>query len=654
MLLSHSPLVWAVEPPLELGRVSLQLKWTHSFQFAGYYAAKELGFYRQLGLDVEILEAYPNQNTDPVEQVISNKAQYGVGSSSLLLSRHAGKPVVALAVIFQHSPLVLISRQDSANQSIHSLAGKRLMLEPHADELLAYLRLSGISPEQLTVLPHSFNTTDLVEGHTDAISAYISHEPYYLTQAGLPIQIYTPRASGIDFYGDNLFTSEHELHNYPDRVHAFREASLKGWQYALQHPEEIAQLIQDKYTQEHSLDFYRYQAFQMGFLLQSELIGLGYMHAGRWQHIAQVYADLGLLPQNFDLDGFLYESKILSPDPTWIYLGTPLALLAYGLALYTWNINRQLKSSLEHSIEAERALRLSEERYRLVADNAGDVIWTLNLAGHCTYVSPSILKLRGYTATEALQQQLDLLLCSDPQSPSRIMLNQALAQLNAGQGGDNLRLELRQICQDGNSIWTETTCSNMFNQTGQPVGLLCITRNITERRHIEAQLRHMARHDQLTGLPNRAFFSEHLQQALTQAHQRQHALAVLFLDFNHFKPINDNYGHEIGDLLLKEAAKRMQNCLIAPDTLSRIGGDEFVILLTEVEDEQKAHQTAQKLHLTLATPFFLQGHVLKTSCSIGIALYPEHGCNELDLCRYADQAMYQKKRDRTDVPSQPM
>lgn len=121
-------------PALALEEVRLQLKWTHAFQFAGYYAARELGYYRDAGLDVRIEAATPG--TNPVDEVVGGRAEYGIGSSSLLLGRHAGQPLVVLAVIFQHSPLVLIAHHNPPLTSIRELAGKRVMLEPQSEELL--------------------------------------------------------------------------------------------------------------------------------------------------------------------------------------------------------------------------------------------------------------------------------------------------------------------------------------------------------------------------------------------------------------------------------------------------------------------------------------------------------------------------------------
>jgi signal transduction histidine kinase len=334
---------WAAE------KVTLQLKWTHAFQFAGYYAAVEKGYYRDAGLDVQLLEATPGG--DPLEAVLSDQAQYGVGTSSLLLARKAGKPVVVLAAIFQHSPLVLVAREDKASkgtQGIHDIVGKRVMIEPQSDELLAYLKQEGITPDSLLQVPHSFHAEDLIEGRVDAMSAYVSNELFYLDRANFDYQVYTPRTGGIDFYGDNLYTTEKEISTHPERVRAFREASLRGWQYAMQHPEEITDLIIAKYSDRHPRDFYLFEAKRMAALLRHDLIEAGYMSSGRWRHIADTYANLGLLPRGYSLDGFIYE-----PDPqrdlTKLYVALALLALVSAIALYIQRINRRLARALTES-----------------------------------------------------------------------------------------------------------------------------------------------------------------------------------------------------------------------------------------------------------------------------------------------------------------
>ncbi len=356
----------ASEKTRSLEPVTLQLKWTHAFQFAGYYAALEKGYYRAAGLDVKIVEATPG--VDPIRNVIEGRAQFGVGTSSLLLERKAGKPVVALAVIFQHSPYVLIARQEKAGQDIHDLTGKRIMLEPQSDEIVAYLKKEGIPLERFTRVEHSYDPRDLIAGRVAAISGYAINQPYYLDRAHFQYQIYTPRSAGIDFYGDNLFTTERELREHPALVKAFRAASLYGWQYAMAHQEEIVDLILARYSQRNSRDYYLFEARQMEPLMRADLIEIGYMYPGRWRHIADVYADIGMMQPGFDLKGFLYDPNPPPPDLGWLYLGMGLAVLVVvgvsALAIYIHRINLRLHRNAEERRLAEQARLASEQQYR--------------------------------------------------------------------------------------------------------------------------------------------------------------------------------------------------------------------------------------------------------------------------------------------------
>ncbi len=640
-LLALVSLVFWAHSALALEKITLQLKWTHAFQFAGYYAAVEKGYYQEAGLNVELLQANPGE--DPIQTVISGKAQYGTGNSSLLLARKAGHPVVALAVIFQHSPQVLIALDNKNILNVHDLIDKRLMFETQSDELLAYLKQEKIPIDRLTQLKHSFNTQDLIDGKVDAISAYVTNETYYLDQAGIPYHVFTPRSAGIDFYGDNLFTTEQEIEQHPARVQAMREATLRGWRYALAHPEEIADLILVKYSQNHSREFYLYEAQHMPPLLRMDLIDVGYMNPGRWRHIADTYADLGLLPRNFSLDGFLYDPNP-KRDLTGLYLALGLLAAVSVIAFFIYRTNRRLARALAESEETKIALHRSEERHRLLADHASDVIWTMDLEARFTYISPSVEKLRGYSVDEVMHQSLDEALMPESLPIAVAGLGRAIAAVKASQVVPDFRGELEQPRKDGGTVWTEVTVTGIRNTSGVFVGLLGVTRDITERRLAEAQVRYMAQHDPLTDLPNRALFSDRLHHAIAGARREQKQLALMFLDLDKFKPINDSLGHAVGDVLLQAVACRMQACVRASDTVARIGGDEFVVLIASIDGVHGALAVAEKIRIALAQPFDLDKYHLSVSASIGIALYPEHGDEEIELAKHADTAMYWAKK----------
>lgn len=326
--------------------VTLQLKWRHQFQFAGYYAAIDRGYYREAGLEVRLIESAPG--IFPVDEVLAGRADYGVSNSDLLLRRNEGKPVVALAAIFQHSPLVLIALRRGGLLDLPDLYGKPIMMEPQTAELLAYLKDEGLDLAKLQLIPHTYKNAKLLNGEIGAISAYSTDEPYALRQAGVDFQLFTPRTGGIDFYGDVLFTTEAEIAAHPDRVRAFREATLRGWDYAMAHPQEIVELILKKYSQRLSREHLRYEAQQTALLMHPGLIESGHMNPGRWRHIADTYAQLGMLPADFPLDDFLYRPN---PGPNlkpvyWVLAGlTALTIATLGWALPLWRLNRRLRDA---------------------------------------------------------------------------------------------------------------------------------------------------------------------------------------------------------------------------------------------------------------------------------------------------------------------
>lgn len=312
---------WADASHGALERVTLQLKWKHQFQFAGYYAAIERGHYRDAGLDVVLQEA-PG-DVEPAELVLRGDAQFGIAASDLIVLRSQGKPVVALAPIYQHSPTVLLVSEKSGIDSVHGLKGKRIMLESHAGDLLAYLHFEGITKETVTWLPHTFDPSGITEGTVDAISAYSTDEPFLLQRLGVRYSTYTPRSGGIDFYGDTLFTTEEQVRMHPGRVRKFLEASLTGWKYALAHEDEIIDLILAKYSTRHSREHLKFEAVQSRNLVMGDVVEIGYVNPGRWKHIGETYERMGVIQSVPSLDEFLYER-----DPREIPRGLYGALFA--------------------------------------------------------------------------------------------------------------------------------------------------------------------------------------------------------------------------------------------------------------------------------------------------------------------------------------
>ncbi|AXS80327.1 ABC transporter substrate-binding protein [Dechloromonas sp. HYN0024] len=294
-------------------KLVLQLKWFHQFQFAGYYAAKAQGYFADEGLDVEIRPLDTKKTV--VDQLVSGHAQYGIGDSGVVADYAKGAPIVALAAIFQHDPLVFISRRQSGIISPYEMVGKRLMFDASGSDegpLRALLSESGLTPDKFTYVQHTYNKEDLASGKVDVMSAYLTDQPFYFRQRGIPVNIINPQNYGLDFYGDLLITSEQELQANPGRAERFIRASLKGWQYALDHPEEMIQLIKRQYGSTLSIEHLRFEAIETRKMILPESVKLGLLDPGRLRRLASIYADRKLAPPLSDrqLNRFVFSSRI--------------------------------------------------------------------------------------------------------------------------------------------------------------------------------------------------------------------------------------------------------------------------------------------------------------------------------------------------------
>lgn len=250
-----------------------------------------------------------------------------------------------------------------------------------------------------------------------------------------------------------------------------------------------------------------------------------------------------------------------------------------------------------------------------------------------TLFNPAAERLFGYDAQEAVHHNLRSLLGA-PGAPG--------ASTESIAADDQLH-EVQYVRKDGSRFIASIIKSALKDDHGTVTGYLGMVSDITELKQAEEKLNHLAHYDGLTDLPNRVLFSQRVVQGLELAKRHQQRLALLYLDLDEFKPINDTWGHAMGDRVLQVIAQRIAACLRASDAVARVGGDEFVVLLMELHSVEDAVQVAQKIRAALIEPMTLDALTLQIGTSVGIAIYPEHGSTEASLTQHADSAMYQAK-----------
>ncbi|MBF0608600.1 MAG: sensor domain-containing diguanylate cyclase [Candidatus Magnetobacterium sp. LHC-1] len=287
--------------------------------------------------------------------------------------------------------------------------------------------------------------------------------------------------------------------------------------------------------------------------------------------------------------------------------------------------------------EMEAHLVESESRFRIMADSAPVFIWMSDADTGRNYFNKVWLEYTGKSLSEEANEGWlkgvhpeDCQRCRDMCSESH-------------QKRQQFRLEYRLRRHDGVYRWILDTGNPRFTNDHKFIGFIGSCVGITEKKEAEEKLKYIAHFDVLTGLPNRMLFFDRLEQAIVQAKRYSHLVALLYVDLNRFKHVNDTYGHQIGDLVLRESAKRLSGCVRDADTVARIGGDEFNVILTRVGEKKDVQHIAEKIIYVMNRPFQFDTIECTIGASIGISLYPQDARDTDMLIKKADSVMYQVK-----------
>jgi diguanylate cyclase (GGDEF)-like protein/PAS domain S-box-containing protein len=290
--------------------------------------------------------------------------------------------------------------------------------------------------------------------------------------------------------------------------------------------------------------------------------------------------------------------------------------------------------------ESEERLRRAEERYRTLVEQIPAVTYIDPVDDPDTslYTSPQIEQMLGYTSEEWQNEKL-WPKCLHPDDRERVLA----ADKRFEAGGEPFREEYRLLAKDGSVVWVREEAVLVRDEAGDPLYWQGVLYDLTERKALEERQEHRAFHDPLTDLPNRRLFMDRLWQALGRTRRQHKRVAVLFMDLDGFKVVNDSLGHEVGDLLLTVVAQRLRRCLRPEDTLARFGGDEFTVLIEALDDPAEAVQVAERITDELRRPFIMEGRELHVAASIGISLGDARTRDPDGLLREADTAMYRAK-----------
>lgn len=324
------------------------------------------------------------------------------------------------------------------------------------------------------------------------------------------------------------------------------------------------------------------------------------------------------------------EGRFQHKDGSYVWLEWTITPLEDGAGAY--GIGRDITMYKQY----ERLLRESEQLYRALFEYSPDGVFTLDYEGHVITMNPACTKISGFESHALVGQSLDGLLLPEHKAA-------AVAMLHTVMKGEAQNFETAIRHRDGRMLFLHVTMVPLVLE-GTVVGVYGVVRDITERKNAEERLAHMAFHDPLTSLANRTLFMNRLDQLVTKNVTNQPSFAILYLDLDDFKFVNDSLGHRTGDLLLMEAARRLKSCVSEGDTVARLGGDEFTVLLEGTQDTDDAIAAAHRILRALNQPYDIDGQKMVVTPSVGVVM-GNQGVDAKELLRYADIAMYKAKQN---------
>ncbi len=608
-------------------KITLQLNWLNQFQFAGYYIAKEKGFYSDIGLDVDIKEF--TFSTNLVDEVTLDNAQFAVGRSSLLVDNINGQDVVALGAIFQHSPLMLLVKKDSNINTVKDLKNKKIMITSNAKmsaSILAMLNSNGLTKNDYKVLRHSFNLDDLISGKTDAMASYLSNEPIILANKNIKYNILHPKDSGFDFYNDILFTSSKFIKQNPKLTKEFYDATIKGWYYAFDNMVETADLIFNKYnTQNKSLLHLLKEAEALKKLAYNDDGQIGCLEEEKLNNMMNVFKVLGIVTKDVDLNKFIYSEnnhkhytlQVSEEESRIIVLIAIFIVLIISLIVYLSAKNKEAKELLHTVINSSDDMIFYKDKYfKYIGCNE------------------SFQKFVNMSESEILgKDDFDLFSNKD----ALIFRKQDLEIAKT----KKIQIHEEWLDYDNNEILFQTKKIIFKDNKSSIKGILGISRDITKLYNIQKKLKEQSYLDELTKAFNRKSYNRRINEKLESFKRYNHDFCIAMYDIDDFKSINDTYGHDVGDKVLITMTKEVQSIIRKTDFLFRVGGEEFIILFPNSFLEE-SFKVSEKIRNKISTLRIIDNK--KITISLGIIQVKSEDTSE-SIYEKIDKLMYKSKHN---------
>lgn len=733
--------------------VELQLQWKHQFEFAGFYIAKEKGFYKNIGLDIKIHEW--NHGIDIIEDITLNKTQYAVARPTSLIDISKGKPIVYLAAIYQTSPLVLLARKDSNIQTIKDFKNKKMMItKDHINDssLTSMFFSQGLKLEDINLVKHSFDVRDLVNKKTDLMASYISNEPYVLKELGYEPIIFKPKDYGFDFYNDILITNKDYANENKQEVQGFKEATLKGFEYAFSNIEEAVDLIYRKYnTQNKTKEALRFEAQELKKLLYDDSDRVGTIDINKLERMIDVYKLLGLVKKDIDLQELVFKSNSylktltqqevdyleykkeirLCIDPNWPpleFYNEKKEFKGIGADYYklfseflgidfnvvktkSWQESKDFMKEKKCDILTFVMPTGDDRNYMNFTSSYLNLPLVLATKHNVSFIydmkdikGKKIGFPKGYSFIKMLEQKYPFLEFVEVENIEdglkKVTENRLFAYVGslvgiahnlqnrfagelkiAGKINENWPLSngvrnddliLLNIMQKAiNSVseeqqkeildkWFSIKYENGIDYTllYQLLAIFLLILSIItyfynqkRRFHKKLELAYqrlekLAVTDKLTGLFNRHKTDQILAEQKELVKRYENRFGIILLDIDYFKKINDNYGHQVGDNVLREFANILKENSRTTDYIGRWGGEEFLIVVPQATKES-LEKFAKSLKLKIENHSFLE--VKKATASFGATIYKKDETID-ELLQRVDEALYlAKEQGRNQV-----